>query len=192
MNRMKIPYNIILASQSPRRQELLRSLNISFVCKPVLVEETYPAGLVANEITEYLAKKKSSHFGNVKSKDLIITADTIVWNKDHPLEKPKNIEEAKNFLREISNTDHTVYTSVGFTTSEGTKIFTDSAKIYLSELSDEEIDFYITNYRPLDKAGSYGIQDWIGLSKIYKIEGSYYTIMGLPTHIVYEYLKSIK
>jgi septum formation protein len=188
---MKNQFKIILASQSPRRQELLKSLNYSFETIRLDMDESYPSHLKASEITEYLARQKSEYFGKVEAGTVVLTADTIVWMDDKALEKPENAGQAREMLRELSNNFHKVYTSVGFTTKENFQVFTDCSEVHFLEITEEEIEFYINNNNPFDKAGSYGIQDWIGLAKIDKIKGSYFTIMGFPTHIVYEFFQKL-
>ena len=182
---------IILASQSPRRKELLKNLGYDFTAVSLNTDEDYPPELKAQEITEFLAKKKSLHFGRVAENTVVITADTIVWLDGEALGKPETEKDAKKMLRNLSGKTHYVYTSVGFTTSVDFQVFTDTAEVYFSELSEEEIEFYVQNFNVLDKAGAYGIQDWIGLAKIDRIKGSYFTIMGFPTHLVYKYLNSL-
>lgn len=188
---MKMAKKIILASQSPRRKELLSSLGVEFTTQSLNIDESYPSQLKGAEITEYLVKKKSEFFRKLSENEVLITADTIVWHKDKALEKPKNEQEAFNMLRELSGENHQVFTSVGFTTKTNFQVFTDKAEVSFLPISEEEIQYYIRQFNPMDKAGSYGIQEWIGLAKINKIEGSYFTIMGFPTHLVYQYLKEL-
>ncbi|MGM5629716.1 Maf family nucleotide pyrophosphatase [Apibacter raozihei] len=185
-------YQIVLASQSPRRKELLKSLGYEFDTISLNIDESYPGNLKAGEITEYLAYNKSKSYGEIPEKTILITADTIVWYNNKALEKPNNSLEAENMLKSLSGHSHEVFTSVGFSTKDNYKVFTDSARVHFLKLDKEEINYYVNNFNPMDKAGSYGIQDWIGLSKIEKIEGSYFTIMGFPTHLVYNYLKSFE
>ncbi|MCT6870179.1 Maf family nucleotide pyrophosphatase [Apibacter sp.] len=189
---MNNTFKIILASQSPRREELLRSLNYTFDTIHLDMDETYSSQLKENQITEYLAEQKSKYYGEVEDKTVVITADTIVWMNNHALEKPKNFEQAKQMLSELSGNSHKVYTSVGFKTKNDFQVFTDYTEVHFMKMSDNEIEYYIENFKPFDKSGSYGIQDWIGIAKIDKISGSFFTIMGLPTHIVYDYLENIK
>lgn len=189
---MNNTFKIILASQSPRREELLRSLNYTFDTIHLDMDETYSSQLKENQITEYLAEQKSKYYGEVEDKTVVITADTIVWMNNQALEKPKNFEQAKQMLSELSGNSHKVYTSVGFKTKNDFQVFTDYTEVHFMKMSDNEIEYYIENFKPFDKSGSYGIQDWIGIAKIDKIYGSFFTIMGLPTHIVYDYLQNIK
>ncbi len=184
-------YKIILASQSPRRQELLRSLGFDFEAVRLDIDEIYPSNLKAGQITEYLVQEKSGYFGKVEQGKIVITADTIVWMNDQALEKPGDEEQAREMLKQLSGKSHQVYTSVGFTKHNDFQVFTDCAEVHFLEMTKKEIDFYVEKFHPFDKAGSYGIQDWIGLAKIDKIIGSYFTIMGFPTHIVYDFLQNI-
>jgi septum formation protein len=178
--------NIILASQSPRRQQLLKELNIPFEIKIKRVEENYPKLLKKKEITEYLAKLKAEPFINLKENDILITSDTIVWFKGKPLEKPKNLDDAKRMLQKLSGKKHKVITSICLKSKDKQKIFSDITTVFFKKLNTDEITYYINNYKPLDKAGSYGVQEWIGLIGIKKIVGSYYNIIGFPVHKFYK------
>lgn len=183
--------SIILASKSPRRQELLKGLDINFEVKVKDVDESYPAHLAAETIPAYLAEKKALAFADeLKENTIIITSDTIViWN-DEILEKPKSIEEAKEMLTKLSGKLHTVVTGVCIQSTSQKKVFSDQTKVHFMPISTEEIDYYIEKYKPFDKAGSYGVQEWIGYIGIEKLEGSYFNVMGLPVHKVYQALKS--
>lgn len=184
-------YQIILASQSPRRQELLKGLDIEFTIETRPINEVYDADLKAHEITDYLAVLKASAFKDTITHDqLIITSDTIVWFNDAPLEKPKTAQEAKDMIASMSGKTHEVYTSVCFTTSINQVVINDVTKVTFAALSPEEIDYYVTNYKPMDKAGAYGIQDWLGYAAVTKLEGCYYNVMGLPLPKVYQVLRS--
>jgi septum formation protein len=186
-------YRIILASRSPRRQEFLKELNIPYSIILFDVEETYPNHLKREEISEYIALQKSKPFDDIIQKqDLIITSDTIVWHEGVALGKPKNEKEAFEVLKSLSGKMHEVISSVCIKTRDKTKIITDATKVYFSELTDEEILFYIENHKPFDKAGSYGIQEWIGYIGVEKIEGSYFNVMGFPTNKFYKYLKELQ
>jgi septum formation protein len=178
--------NLILASKSPRRQQLLKELNIPFSIEIKEVEENYSKLLKKKEITEYLAKLKATVFNNLKENDVLITADTIVWFKGKPLEKPKNLKDAKEMLQKLSGKKHRVITSVCLKSATKQKVFTDITKVYFKTLTDQEITYYVDKYQPLDKAGSYGVQEWIGLIAIKKIKGSYYNIVGFPVHKFYK------
>lgn len=182
-------HKIVLGSQSPRRQQFLKELNIPFEIKTSDAEENYPEHLVAQEITEFLAKQKADNIG-VANNELLITSDTIVWNHNKALGKPSDKDEAFQILKSLSGGIHEVITSVCLATLQKTKVFTVTTKVYFEELSNEEINFYIENYNPFDKAGSYGIQEWIGLIGISKIEGSYTNVVGLPTNSLYKELKN--
>ena len=178
--------NIILASKSPRRQQLLKELNIPFTIKTIEIAENYSKLLKKKQITAYLAKLKATPFKNLQENDILITSDTIVWFKGKPLEKPKNLDDAKEMLSKLSGKKHSVYTSICLTSKTKQKVFSAKTTVYFKKLSSEEINYYVNNYQPLDKAGSYGIQEWIGLIGIKKIMGSYYNIVGFPVHKFYK------
>lgn len=181
---------LILASSSPRRQELIRGLDIPFEIRVYEVEENYPADLLANDIPEYLARLKASVFKNkLEDDEIVVTSDTIVINNDQILLKPSDKEQASEMLKKLSGQMHRVLTSVCLTSSDKQVYFTEESKVYFKNLDEDEISYYIEKYNPYDKAGGYGIQDWLGFIAIEKIEGSYYNIMGLPTHRLYEALK---
>lgn len=181
-------YSIILASGSPRRQQFFKDLKLDFKVQLKEVEEVYPIHLKGADISDYLAELKSQAFTDLKNHELLITSDTIVWIHDKALGKPQNEQEAKEMLQELSGTKHEVITSVCLRTTSFQKTFNDTTSVYFKNLTDEEIDYYIQNYRPYDKAGAYGIQEWIGFIGIDKIEGSYFTVMGLPVHKMYKEL----
>lgn len=183
-------YNIILASGSPRRQQFFRDLDLDFEIRLKEVDEVFPDHLKGNEITDYLADLKSKAFdGELKDQEILITSDTIVWLNNKALGKPKNYDEAFSMLKNLSNNQHQVITSVSIKTNKFQKIINDTTEVYFRELSDEEIDYYIENYKPFDKAGAYGIQDWIGKIGIDKIDGCYFNVMGLPVHKLYKELQ---
>ncbi len=184
-------YNIILASGSPRRQAFFKELNLDYSIQVKEIEETYSSELNHSEITDYLSQLKATVFTNLNKNDILITSDTIVWLNGKALEKPKDYEEAKAMLLSLSGEMHEVITSVCFTSKEFQKTVHDVTKVWFKTLSEEEIDFYIKNYEPFDKAGSYGIQEWIGYIGIEKIEGCYFNVMGLPTRLVYKTLTQI-
>lgn len=184
-------YNIILASGSPRRQQFLRDLGIDFTIQVKDVEEVYPASLKRNEITDYLAGLKANAFTNLAENELVITSDTIVWLENAPLEKASNDQEAFEMLQKMSGKMHEVFTSVSIKSAYFQRIFHDTTKVFFKELSEEEIWYYIKNYQPFDKAGAYGIQEWIGFIGIEKIEGSYFNVMGLPVHKLYKELMNL-
>jgi septum formation protein len=185
-------FNLILASGSPRRQQFFKDLGLDFqiILKPV--KEEYPERLRHFEISNYLAQLKSLPFEKeLKSNDILITSDTIVWHKEKALGKPKNEDEAFQMLRRLSGETHEVISSVCFKTKTTEKTTHNITKVTFKNLSDEEIWYYIKNYNPLDKAGAYGIQEWIGHIGVTKIEGSYFNVMGLPIHMVYKSLNTI-
>ncbi|UOB17249.1 Maf-like protein [Abyssalbus ytuae] len=185
-------YHIILASGSPRRQQFLKDLGINFEVKLSAVEETYPEDLVGTEISDYLAQVKALPFKNeLHDNDILITSDTIVWHNNKALGKPVNEEDAFKMIKSLSDTCHEVITSVCFTTTKIQKTVSSITKVYFNHLTDDEIQYYIKNFHPLDKAGSYGIQEWIGYIGVEKIEGSHFNVMGLPTHLVYKTLLTI-
>ncbi|WP_440121626.1 Maf-like protein [Tenacibaculum sp. Ill] len=185
-------YSIILASNSPRRQELIKSLDIPFSIKTKEVEEIYPKELKHSEITDFLADLKATPFKKeLKENELLITSDTIVWINKRALGKPKNYEEAFQMLKEISNNKHEVITSICITSKSFQKTVNDTTIVNFRELSDEEINYYINTYKPFDKAGAYGIQEWIGKIGITKIEGSYFNVMGFPIHKLYKELSKL-
>jgi len=185
MNRME-KYHIILASQSPRRQKLLKQLGFDFTLKTVEVEETYPPGLRMEEIPVFLAERKAMPFnGTLKGKDLLITADTIVWHENRVLGKPQNREQAIDMLSSLSNKKHQVVTGVCLKSEKKQKSFYAVSSVFFTSLRPEEITYYIDRYHPFDKAGAYGIQEWIGTIGISRIEGSFYNVMGLPVQKLY-------
>ena len=173
-------YNIILASASPRRQQLLKDIGVKFKTQLKPVKEEFPDRLKHFEISDYLAQLKAIPFKeSLKENDILITSDTIVWHNNTMLGKPKNYEDAHKMLSALSNSTHEVITSVCFTTTEFEKTHNSTTKVTFSELKDEAIDYYINTYKPFDKAGAYGIQEWIGQIGVKKIEGSYYNVVGL-------------
>jgi septum formation protein len=185
-------YHIILASSSPRRQEFFKTLDLDFEIRLKPVVEDYPTRLKHFEISDYLAQLKALPFKNeLKNADILITSDTIVWHNNQALGKPKNEIDAFNILKSLSNATHEVITSVCFTTITFEKTLNAITKVTFKNLSDEEILYYIKTCKPFDKAGAYGIQEWIGQIGVTKVEGSYFNVMGLPTHIVYKTLNDI-
>jgi septum formation protein len=182
-------YKIILASKSPRRSELLGGLDLPFEVIIHEVDEVFPDGLPMEEIPVYLAKLKAEPFiKEVDSDTLVITADTIVWIDGKVLGKPNDYEHAAVMLRQLSGKKHVVVTGVCLTTKEMQVAFSASTDVWFKNLTDGEIDYYLKNYHPYDKAGSYGVQEWIGYIAIERIEGSYFNVMGLPVHRLYEEL----
>ncbi len=185
-------FNIILASGSPRRQQFFKDLELNFEIRLKEIEEIFPEDLKAEEITDFLADLKSKPFdGELTDNDLLITSDTIVWLNNKALGKPKDYNDAFTMLESLSNKEHQVITSVSIKSKNFQKIINDITNVSLKKLTKEEIDFYITNYKPYDKAGAYGIQEWIGKIGIDKIEGSYFNVMGLPVHKLYKELMNL-
>lgn len=179
-------YNYILASKSPRRQELLKSLGIEFEVQVQNGDEDYPVNLSKEEIPVFLAHQKATYFKNkLREKDLLITADTIVWFNGEVLGKPENKEKAVKTLQILSGQEHQVITGVCLTSTKKQKSFYSISNVRFKDLSLPEIEFYISEYKPFDKAGSYGIQEWIGYVGITHIEGSFYNVMGLPIQQLY-------
>ncbi len=183
-------YNFILASKSPRRQQLLQSLDLEFTVLTREVDEIYPEHLSKEEVPVYLAELKANAFQTeLKANDLLITADTIVCLREQILGKPESYQDAFNMLKSLSACKHEVITGVCLFSQKKKVSFFSSTDVEFKKLSDEEIDYYIQNYKPYDKAGSYGIQEWIGSIGIRRIEGSFYNVMGLPIQKLYEEIK---
>ena len=181
---------IILASKSPRRQQLLKDAGFTFEVITKEVDESFPEDIPAKDVAAYLSRKKADAFNEMLDDKILITADTVVKVDNEILNKPADFNEAFEMLSKLSNRNHEVIT--GFTLKSAEKQFTysDTTIVYFKDLSNEEIEFYINNYKPFDKAGAYGIQEWIGMIGITKIEGSYFNVVGLPIQLVYEKLKS--
>jgi septum formation protein len=185
-------YKLILASGSPRRQQFFKDLNLDFEIRLKEIEEVFPPELKAEEITNYLAELKASAFeGELHDNEILITSDTIVWHNNKALGKPKNVKDAFEILKSLSNATHEVITSVCFKTNVKSTVIFEVTNVTFNALSDESILYYIENYKPFDKAGAYGIQEWIGFVGVSKIEGSYANVMGMPTDKVYEYLSTL-
>jgi septum formation protein len=184
-------YNVILASGSPRRQQFFRDLDIDFSIQLKEIEEIYPENLKGVAITDYLSNLKSEVFSTLNDNDLLITSDTIVWLEGKALGKPKDAKDAFTMLRALSGKKHEVITSVCLKSTSFQKIINDITIVTFKELSDDEIQYYINNYKPFDKAGGYGIQEWIGFIGIDKIEGSYFNVVGLPVHKLYKELMNL-
>jgi len=180
--------NIILASGSPRRQQFLKELGLDFTIKLKEVAEEYPKHYKKEAITNFLALKKARAFDDLKENDILITADTIVWFKNMALEKPKNKEQAVKMLSKLSANKHLVMTSVCLKSIKKEMLFNCTTKVYFNKLSPEIIDYYVENFNPYDKAGSYGIQEWIGYIAVKKIKGSFFNVMGFPVHKFYKEL----
>ncbi len=189
---MKItPYKVVLASNSPRREELLRGIDIDFEVKILPdIDESFPDDLLNEEIAEFVASKKAkSYISSLCEEELLITADTIVLLDGEVFGKPINKEEAKEMLRALSGKTHKVITGVCLTSSTKQTSFSATSNVEFGELTDTEIEYYVEHYSPLDKAGAYGVQEWIGYVAVKHIDGSYYNIMGLPIHRLYSELK---
>ncbi len=188
-------YNIILASKSPRRQVLLGQLDVNFkVANIIDIDESYNDSIKAGDIPKYLSQKKAKAYINeLKNNDILITADTIVWLNNRALNKPKDRVEAIKMIQSLSNNSHKVYTGVTISSKEKSQTFVSETKVIFKKLTDDEIVYYVDKYKPFDKAGAYGIQEWIGYIGITRIEGSYFNVMGLPVQQLYsELLKFIK
>jgi septum formation protein len=185
-------YTLILASGSPRRQQFFKDLDLDFEIRLKEIEEIYPPEFKAVEITDYLAQLKANAFeGELNPNEILITSDTIVWHQDKALGKPKNAQDAFDMIKSMSDHTHEVFTSVCFKTNSASTLINDVTKVTFKDLSDEAIWYYIENYKPYDKAGAYGIQEWFGFMAVTKVEGSYTNVMGLPTAKVYEYLSTL-
>lgn len=183
-------YKIILASGSPRRQAFIKELGLSFEIRLKSVNEVYPEELAREEISDFLCQLKSEPFlSELDNNDILITSDTIVWHNKKGLGKPGTKEEAYEMLQSLSASTHDVITSVCLSTSKKQLVFHDATKVKFRKLSHEEIQYYIDTYQPYDKAGAYGIQEWIGAIAITEIKGSYNNVVGLPTQKLYETLK---
>lgn len=182
-------YKIILASKSPRRQYLLKELGLNFEVHTKEVDESFPDDLRAQEIPLYLCQKKADAFDEeLTDATIVITADTVVWIDGQVLNKPENYADAVRMLKLLSGKKHQVYTGVCLKSKNKTTSFYSQTDVYFKTLSQEEIDYYVTNFNPYDKAGAYGAQEWIGYIAVEKIEGTYFNVMGLPVREVYEAL----
>ena len=186
-------YKIVLASASPRRRELMNGLDVVFEVRALPdVDESFPAELKGGDIPLYISKKKADAYRPFMSPDeLVITADTIVWLQGRALGKPKDADEARGMLREMSGKTHNVYTGVTITTASVQRCFVACSNVTFATLDDAEIEHYVTKYKPMDKAGAYGAQEWIGYIGMENIEGSYFNVMGLPVQRLYNELKQI-
>ncbi|GGG51385.1 Maf-like protein [Bizionia arctica] len=185
-------HHLILASGSPRRQQFFKELGLDFEVRLKPIKEEFPSRLTHFEISDYLAQLKALPFQEeLKENDILITSDTIVWNNKQALGKPKDEQDAFKMIKSLSNNMHEVITSVCFTTTKFQKTVNAVTKVTFKKLEDEEINYYLKTCKPFDKAGAYGIQEWIGQIGITKIEGSYFNVVGLPTHLVYQTLNSM-
>ena len=176
---------ILLASQSPRRQELLKGLGIEFEIVKIESDESFPEELKREKITEHISENKANAFRELNPDEILITADTLVWLNNKALGKPADYEAAFQMIAEMANSTHEVFTSVTLKSSEKTLTFSETTEVSFDPFSEEEIHFYIKNFQPFDKAGAYGIQDWLGYAKIAGIKGCYYNVMGLPLRKLY-------
>lgn len=194
--------NIVLGSQSPRRRDLMAGLDIPFTAVSIDADETYPPALQAGDIPLYIARAKANaYIPRLRTDDLLITADTIVWLHHRMLGKPHDLEEVKQMLSQLSGTTHQVYTAVCFTSCQDQTrpvcadnlrqdTLIDKTDVTFHSLTNSEIDYYAEHYRPLDKAGAYGVQEWIGYVGVARMEGSYFNVMGFPIDQVYAYLRT--
>lgn len=185
---LRLTKPLLLASNSPRRQQLLREAGFDFTVKVKDTNEDFPKSMPAYEVPAFLARKKAEAFREELQNQLVLTADTIVVIDDEILNKPADVEEARSMLKKLSGRQHQVITGVCIMTQENTESFIDIANVFFRTLTDSEIDYYIETCKPFDKAGAYGVQDFIGMVGITRMEGSYFTVMGLPVHKVYEAL----
>jgi len=181
-------YQIILASNSPRRKQFLTDLGLNFTIKPANVNEEYPSHLKGKDIALYIAQQKASVFNNLDKNELIITCDTIVWIDDVALGKPENSDDAKQMLQQLSGKTHEVISAVCIKSNEKEHLFYDVTEVTFNILNNSDIDYYVDTFKPFDKAGSYGIQEWIGLIGIEKINGSYTNVVGMPMEKLYKEL----
>jgi septum formation protein len=182
---------IVLASGSPRRKELLSAILPNFIVRVPEVDEQFPSSLRGKEIAEYLAALKAdAALQSLGSNEIALTSDTIVWLGDEVLNKPGNAEEAAEMLRKLSGRKHEVITAISLVDHSKKVLLSDTTQVQFKSLTEDEIGFYVNNFKPFDKAGAYGIQEWIGYIGVTSIEGSFYTVMGLPVHLVYDALKA--
>lgn len=190
---LKLDYHIILASNSPRRRELLSGLGLDYEVRTLPgIDESYPDTLQGEEIPVYISSKKASaYLDALKENELLITADTIVWLDGRVLGKPSDEEDARQMLRDLSGKTHQVITGVTLATTSFQKSFASVSQVTFATLTEEEINYYVTHYHPMDKAGSYGVQEWIGFIGVERIEGSYFNVMGLPVQRLYRELKAM-
>lgn len=184
-------HEVILASGSPRRQRFMEQLEIPFTTDVRPVNEVFPDHLKGEAITEYLAKLKADAFDDLQKNQILITSDTIVYLNEVAMGKPKDHDEAVAMITNLSGKRHDVITSVCFTTSGEQKVISFTTEVLFRKLDNDEIEHYVSEYRPFDKAGGYAIQEWIGLVGIESIKGSYFNVVGMPTHLVYNTLKDM-
>lgn len=185
---MQLNRPLIVASSSPRRQYLMKEAGFTFTVEKPEVEESFPSALPVDQVAKYLAEKKAEYFRLTMKDELVLTADTVVILDNRILNKPQDKIEAIDMLRSLSGNTHQVMTGVCILSKEKETSFDDTTEVTFQELSQKEIEFYVDQYKPYDKAGAYGAQDWIGMVAIQKIVGSYFNVMGLPIHLVYQHL----
>jgi septum formation protein len=187
------PWRLVLASASPRRRQLLQGLDLPVEITRVDVDETPPPGMPVRDVAEHLARKKAEAWqGTLAADQVLVTADTTVIVGDVLLNKPQDEADARRMLGLLSGRTHEVYTGVCLRHPDGLRSFTDVARVQFREMTVDEIAYYVERHRPLDKAGAYGVQDWLGHTTVERIEGSFYTVMGLPLHRVYAELKALR
>jgi septum formation protein len=184
-------YKLILASGSPRRQQFFKDLGLDFEIRLREVDEVFPPGLKGVEITDYLAKLKADAFADLEHGELLVTSDTLVWHNGKAVGKPFDADEAFRMIKSLSGSTHEVVTSVCFKTIDRADIINDTTLVTFKPLSDDIIRYYIDTYKPFDKAGAYGIQEWIGYVAVSRIQGSYTNVMGLPVDKVFDYLNAL-
>lgn len=185
-------YNIVLASNSPRRKELLQRMGVNFKVRTLFgIDENYPDSLRGEDIVRYISRNKAQAYrSSMAPNELLITADTIVYVEGEVMGKPKTAEQAKEMLHKLSGKSHQVITGVTIVTADRTEDFGVTSQVKFAEITDEEINFYVDNYLPFDKAGAYGIQEWIGIVAVEEIKGSYFNVVGLPVQRLYQKLKT--
>lgn len=185
-------YNIVLASNSPRRKELLQRMGVNFKVRTLFgIDESYPDSLRGEDIVRYISRNKAQAYrSSMAPNELLITADTIVYVEGEVMGKPKTAEQAKEMLHKLSGKSHQVITGVTIVTADRTEDFGVTSQVKFAEITDEEINFYVNNYLPFDKAGAYGIQEWIGIVAVEEIKGSYFNVVGLPVQRLYQKLKT--
>ncbi len=185
-------YNIVLASNSPRRKELLQRMGVNFKVRTLFgIDESYPDSLRGEDIVRYISRNKAQAYrSSMAPNELLITADTIVYVEGEVMGKPKTAEQAKEMLHKLSGKSHQVITGVTIVTADRTEDFGVTSQVKFAEITDEEISFYVDNYLPFDKAGAYGIQEWIGIVAVEEIKGSYFNVVGLPVQRLYQKLKT--
>ncbi|MBS1548805.1 MAG: septum formation protein Maf [Bacteroidetes bacterium] len=180
---------LLLGSNSPRRKELLTALGYDFRVVKIDCDESFPKNMPAHQVAAYISQLKSEAYKNLQSDEILLTSDTVVAIDEEILGKPIDKVHAKEMLQKLSGKTHQVYTAVTVKTNEKHTTITDVAEVSVLELTNQDIEYYLDKHQPYDKAGSYGVQEWLGMAKINKINGSFYTIMGLPTHCVDSLLK---